>query len=245
LTISAYPGEAPVLSGGVLLPPLMWAPFNVNMTGPINGTTVVDSCIPGPGESNPGTCLWGGTTPTPQGCAALCEGNATCNAYTWHDANQGVYALACVLRVDGQWLPGPQSGHYSGQKFNVYVAPLAPAAGAGVAFPFDTLFYNGRRAVRARYPNANPETQQSPIGYDSASGWLPPKPYPTPTNVEIGQPSRSFDVYFPTFQLGLGGTVAQFNPPESFWGTTNPPAGNQYNVPGGVVSNDTNGRGWG
>ena len=44
------------------------------------------------------------------------------------------------------------------------------------------------RAPRARYPNANPETDQYPIGWNSDRGvqWLPPRP--TKTKLQLVGP---------------------------------------------------------
>ena len=58
--------------------------------------------------------------------------------------------------------------------------------------PFQTLFADNRRAIRARYPNGNPETEFYPDGFTSASSWLPPKAAASPVEIHIPSPARSF-----------------------------------------------------
>jgi hypothetical protein len=58
--------------------------------------------------------------------------------------------------VDGIWSLFAQAGHTSGVKNNVYVADLT-AAGVNLPAPILSLFAGNRRAIRARYPSANPE----------------------------------------------------------------------------------------
>eukprot|EP01137_Pigoraptor_chileana_P024016 Opistho-2@91291 len=106
---------------------------------------------------------------------------------------------------------------------------------------FDTLFVNGRRAVRARYPNGNPETtglHTNPTGYISqAKSWLPQNTYPAATEIHIDNPSRRN--HFPTFAVGIGGSVVQFDPPVSYFATQAPVGGGAgtYGVPGGLEYN--------
>lgn len=241
LSIEAYPGEVPVLSGAVPITGLTWSMYSSNasngMQGPFTDTTDVDSCINAPGESS-NLCSYNGTTPDWQTCEQNCAANSTCTAYTWHDAKQGVYALDCYFRIDGVWTGESQSGHISGYKANPATIWQASLAGVqGLKMPFDTILFadTNRRAVRARFPNGNPELSQTPVGFTDAASWLAPKSYPNPTDITIPTPNRPADVWFPTFQWGLDGTVSNFNPPGSFWGSTNPPAGSQYQVPSGLV----------
>ena len=102
--------------------------------------------------------------------------------------------------------------------------------------PFTQLFIDGRRAVRARYPNGNPETtglHTDPTGYFStADKW-----YKTPpiagTSYVVETPNRN-GTHFPYFSLGEGGSVSVFDPPESYWGVAHPDAGETYSVPVGM-----------
>ena len=67
---------------------------------------------------------------------------------------------------------GSGSGSSSGSGSGVFVTTLPAAAADGSELPadFDTLFVGGRRATRARFPNANAETQGL---QDVDSGYLP------------------------------------------------------------------------
>ena len=248
LTIAAYPGEAPVLSGGAPLGGLAWAPQpspspgppppGPPMAGPFQGSILAmgnGGCVDAPGATNPGVCQPLGQLPTAAACAAACLNASTCTGYTWHDATLGSWARWCYARLDGFEGNNHASNHVCGWR----AAPPPPPPNvwratvpAGVA-PFDQLFINGRRLVRARWPNANPEVQLSPEGFASAARWLPPRQYGAPAEAhDNGVRAGSRD--FPNFQWGTGGTVANFSG-GSFWGTRSPPAGAQYNVPSGLV----------
>lgn len=104
---------------------------------------------------------------------------------------------------------------------------------------FATLFINGRRAVRARYPDGNPETMglhTNPTGYvSSADKWLPPRASAKPYQLVIDKPQRN-GTNFPQFILGMDGIVSEFDPPESFWGSINARGGGAslYTIPSGL-----------
>lgn len=106
---------------------------------------------------------------------------------------------------------------------------------------FDQIFVNGRRAVRARFPNANPEIMglhTIPTGYvPNASKWLPPYNKPDPVEIHIESPLRHTSL-FQEYFLGIDGTVEQFNPPKSYWGVKNPNYGSMYKVPSGLSYSD-------
>ena len=104
--------------------------------------------------------------------------------------------------------------------------------------PFNQLFIDGRRAVRARYPNANPEINglhTDPTGYFSAAEqWYNSQPQ-VGTTIVIEDPNRN-GTHFPYFSLGEGGSVSVFDPPKSYWGTAKPVGGGGsiYEVPVGM-----------
>ena len=101
---------------------------------------------------------------------------------------------------------------------------------------FNELFINGRRAVRARYPNGNPETtglHTDPTGYfPTADHWYHLSPDPGIAFV-IDNPNRN-GTHFPYFSVGEGGSVSVFDPPVSYWGVAQPDAGETYAVPIGM-----------
>ena len=72
------------------------------------------------------------------------------------------------------------------------------------------LYTEGARLIRARYPNADPSYQglwTVPSGWlDAPQRWLPPKPHPPVTLVEVREPSRN-GTAFPYFQAGVGGSM--------------------------------------
>ena len=116
----------------------------------------------------------------------------------------------------------------------IFVADLSEQSPA----PFTQLFINGRRAVRARYPDGNPETMgahTNPSGYyPKSDAWYTPEAIPGAL-VLINDPSRN-GTHFPDFNIGIGGSVSVFDPPESYWGTSSPVGGGgrTYTVPVGM-----------
>ena len=109
---------------------------------------------------------------------------------------------------------------------------------------FATLFIDGRRAVRARYPDGNPETMglhTNPTGYvSSADSWLPPINPVEPYQLVIDDPQRN-GTNFPKFILGIDGVVSEFDPPESYWGSVNSRGGGAslYTIPSGLRYNES------
>src|SRR5688572_11693864 len=84
--------------------------------------------------------------------------------------------LCCVASGEEAVLSGGLD--ISSLPFSVYageilVAPL-PAGACITSNCLNELFVNGRRAVRARYPNGNPETQG--LWTVNNTGYVPPPP---------------------------------------------------------------------
>eukprot|EP01137_Pigoraptor_chileana_P011890 Opistho-2@63489 len=150
-----------------------------------------------------------------------------------------VMSAGCMLdklqwkKVDAPASPGAEAANES----NIYVANVA-SHNCG---QFETLFVDGRRAVRARYPNANPETSglhTTPTGYiPTAKSWLPPVKSPPAIEIHIDNLSRRN--LFSTFSVGIGGSVSQFDPPVSYYAPREPIArGVTYAIATGLTYND-------
>jgi hypothetical protein len=242
IALVGFPGEAPIVSGGVALPTdLVWTRVQPlpagGVSGPFPELSIV-SDAPGltPGGNVTGI-VFAGDFATGNACKAACAAAAECTGYTWHDSTvTSGWALQCFFRTDGQYQPTQQTpGHFCGQKTLGQNATIWRAALPAGTAPFDNLFdaARGRRFTRARSPNGNPEMQID--GFTGgATAWLPPLPFDPPQEVHIASPSRDDDPFFPTYQLGIGGTCAIFQPAEGFWCSKSPPAGNQFNVPSGM-----------
>ena len=149
-------------------------------------------------------------------CQTACEKDSSCFAFTWHDETQNNFSNMCYFHTDGLWVPSAKEGAISGRKVNIVVADLSSQDPT----PFTTLFLNGRRAVRARYPDGNPETMglhTNPTGYvQSAVKWLPlPHDQPAPSAaISVDSPQRN-GTHFPQYHLLIGGSNAVFDPPKS------------------------------
>ncbi len=91
--------------------------------GPLlSDTTALDlssgGCVNNPGDVN-AICADAGQMANATLCAAACAARTDCSAMTWHDANQGAWAMHCVLRLDGVWAPracGAGCGHTAANK---------------------------------------------------------------------------------------------------------------------------------
>jgi hypothetical protein len=156
LTIANYPGEAPVLTSGMVLKPT-WAPVALppaslqrQLPRPAAGTATRALPRSGcnwttfPGEDNmfddwPSPTVVNTSAAAGQAdCAARCLAytQATCYSWIWYSADSGYgpeWAGQCFLRTDPTWAPAPQANTWSGacitppQPPNVYVADLAAA----------------------------------------------------------------------------------------------------------------------
>ena len=97
-------------------------------------------------------------------------------ACTWHSALvEPEYRLQCWLRLDGVWAPTSDANHTAGYLRpnpptpNVWAASLAHLGVTSVP----GLRLNNKRLVRARFPNADPETdgfEPQAIGFDQRAG---------------------------------------------------------------------------
>lgn len=107
-----------------------------------------------------------------------------------------VVSGAAPLPLSTQWMPWKQGGGSNVWSARVSL-PVVPGS----------LFVEGARMVRARWPNANPETDLIPAGYSNATSWLPPSPASPPVPVELPQLSRPWDHYFPNWTWAVNGTA--------------------------------------
>eukprot|EP01112_Ceratiomyxa_fruticulosa_P011056 TRINITY_DN2973_c0_g1_i3.p1 TRINITY_DN2973_c0_g1~~TRINITY_DN2973_c0_g1_i3.p1 ORF type:complete len:456 (+),score=86.88 TRINITY_DN2973_c0_g1_i3:344-1711(+) len=81
------------------------------------------------------------------------------------------------------------------------------------------LQINGQRAVRARFPNADPETALYPSGWwtGGEAAWKKPLSYPPSITVLTSSPERDDILQFQQYSVGVGGSCSIFSPDESFW----------------------------
>ena len=232
LMIAGYKDEQVTISGGKQYN-FKWSQLVNDMGPPEYGISAIGTVDAG--ESNNRVKYYGETNDSME-CQTACEKNSSCYAFTWHDNTTGSFSNLCYFRVDGLWVPKSEAGATSGKKLKILAADLSDQN----PNTFTSLFINGRRAVRARYPGGNPETtglHTNPTGYvSSAVKWLPPTPKPPATEIHIAEPQLN-NTHFPEFQIGIGGPVAVFDPPESYWGTAHPTGGGgrTYEITTGLV----------
>ena len=98
------------------------------------------------------------------------------------------------------------------------------------------LRVNNKRAIRARYPNADPE-----LGFGStltADKWLPPTlPQKPDKEINPSDPFRNSSNSFTKYELGIGGPCKNFDPPAGYWCGTHIAGGGPhiYTVPSGMT----------
>ena len=233
LVITGYGDEKATISGGRMYS-FEWEEIT-NEIGPLQaGVNAMNDSSVDPGESN-GKAKYYGMLDNATACQNACKTDNSCFAFTWYNTSFPLFAKMCYFRVDGLWAPHSQEGATSGKKLHILAANLTDQKPNA----FTSLFINGRRAIRARYPDGNPETMglhTNPTGYvTQAARWLPPEDKPAATEVDLDSPER-LGTYFPAFQIGIGGPVNVFDPPESYWGTKDPAGGGgaTYKVPTGL-----------
>ena len=251
------------LSGAQALPSdLKWTQYKVQpaQTGVLNALA---------GQNNQHGCLSNGTSgactchyePVAATCMAACQalGSTACKSYAWSGVGSIAtvddgWANQCCLRSDETWNPVSQSAHTSGKwmgalpAINSWKTVLSPSAAKTMDGSYPAQLRVGAdaasevmRAPRARHPNANPETDLFPKGWNSDSGvsWLPPRPYKTKlqivgpiNNSEINERGTST---FLNYGGGINGPCEVFSPPFSYWCQAHPQGGGgfQYFVPSG------------
>lgn len=184
------PGDPAEFTGAKRIQKLKWQRYHVLPTPPTpaipasflpNMNNVYNEAV-AHGDS-PGIKFLGIMT-TPQSCQGACNATTGCMSFTWHPntSAMGDFKLNCFGRTTSQWKPRPQSGMYSGQTAQAPHAPNVSAANAWVADVSASLppgssvlglRVNGARGIRARFPNANPETASSfPPWVDNGYGGI-------------------------------------------------------------------------
>ena len=250
LTLTAAPNakSAPVVSGGVelqLSAPGAWKPMGGQQPDRFVAHDAMNVVEPG---ANNQTVFDAGVTADQAACQAACaaQGAGVCTAYTWHDANQGVYAGKCLWRNDGVWKPVAQSGHFSAQHFaatNIWVTDISASGVKSVP----GLQIDGARATRARYPNL-PGGREASCGYDCmVSGgdgqWTPPdfNKYGPVTfytdNHTATWRNNTPSNWFQHYMIGVNGLCSVYDPPVGYWCSEHPSGGGAFafRTPSGVT----------
>ena len=128
-------------------------------------------------------------------------------------------ALAQGTELSLTW---SKSDSFAAASGDVYVADL-PAG----TVEFDQLFVDGKREIRAKYPNGDPETtglHTANTGYISAGEWSSKRsPHPTTQSSTVDLTSAKSmreAPSCPTFKMGFGGGCERYAKNRSFWGAT-------------------------
>ena len=254
LHLIGYPGETATVSGGVELTGISWTPYNVTPTPPPSPSPPAGKWTVQDGynyvfdyEAGDPNFPTLGTPDNKDDCEKLCQADAKCSAYTWHDEHQGSYAKRCVGRLDGHFEAHAQGGHFSGHDSaatpssgpsptpsppagppNVYVTDVKDDIGGVMG----GLQLDGERATIARYPN-QPGGVETSCGYGCmvASGdatWTPPNfnKYGNVTYYTDMIPAHKrndsaagggLDNWFSHYMIGVNGLCSVYDPPVSYW----------------------------
>ena len=247
LTIQSFGDGETVLSGAKLLSAagLAWERHKV-----ANGSAVW-TVEPGMNAVYAATATPGGPvsihgkTDTAALCEAACKATANCNVFTWHEPSVAGYANQCWLRTDGACCGTPEAGHISGylkqNSSNVWKTQIPASMGID---SIAGLRLNSARGQRARFPNANSETDLFPKGWVGGNGagslkWAPVMHGPAPDqNIQVSSPNRSFCMSeFEFYEEGKGGCCAGFTPAEGYWCSDKTSGGGAftYRIPSGIT----------
>ena len=205
-----------------------------------------------------GPVLYLGTFSSAQDClnAVNSSHRGPFTSFTWNPAahGSGAYSGMCYGITDGSWLDHTQAGFVSGRRQQVPQVPqVTGGAGAATAKPgavFVTkvggslaavpgLRRNGKRCIRARFPNiADAESHMSIHAIDGWIGarttWVPPVPPAAPA-IEINASAREWPgMDWPMnesggvplsetgtggqgfYTMGLGGPCNEMDPPYGY-----------------------------
>eukprot|EP00750_Incisomonas_marina_P033516 INCI9889.3.p1 GENE.INCI9889.3~~INCI9889.3.p1 ORF type:complete len:911 (+),score=132.78 INCI9889.3:121-2853(+) len=266
LTIQSFQGEVAELTGTapIAAAALKWEEYKVDT----NASTTM-SAVPNMnmvygatfGENNT-HISYAGKTSDAQTCSDFCLGSDDCDAFTWHDPQQPAgdqqWDNMCYFVRHNQAIEQhPQTHHFSGIKqvrspSNVWVAR---GAASNLPNPATGLRVNGMRAIRARWPNGDPEYQLFPDGWEADVSWAPPIAWTkAPEDIVVNSPNRSdegpcssVDGYC-FYATGVGGRCADYGyePPSGYWCASQPPRGAEYSTqnPSALSSGALGSRSW-
>eukprot|EP00051_Salpingoeca_urceolata_P027355 m.481138 g.481138 ORF g.481138 m.481138 type:complete len:908 (+) comp22057_c0_seq1:176-2899(+) len=227
LTVAGYPGENATVSGATLLQP-SWTP--VPDQGQRKCTTYPNTDASDGGDL-PGS---GFVTATAEECVANCSANCKCVVGVWGSDGSD---HECFIKFSGTiGTPGAKAGNtaFMCDVCTPHVWQTKLPAGMNEV---TGLLVNGSRGVRARFPNANPETDKFPAGYiDVATKFYLPKDVGPSTMIHYNYTRTDFPRLFRTYEAGVGGHCSRYDPPISYW-CSNMIAGGgagNYMVPSGL-----------
>jgi len=246
--LMAYPGEAPVMSGGIKLQNVEWKPAAAPR--PLNNSWIVtndDNSVYDGHIDNQTYFLLGELD-----SAVECEQAANASGFdvfTYHDTTVEPQFRRQCWGKNGPYVPHKESGHTSGHRsssfaFNGFVANVK-----GQIEDAPGLQLDGVRATRARYPNLPGGIEVSP-GYGamidgSSAKWTPPDlnkygPVKFYTD-EIPEDRRNTtDNWFNNYMIGTDGLCSVYDPPVSYWCSEHPSGGGAFafRTPRGVTPGD-------
>ena len=155
------------------------------------------------------------------------------------DSGGGSAVLSGAVPIAPSWKQVKRIGSNTLWKTAVAHAPAA----------IDTLLFGGVRAISARFPDADPESDKFPIGYITKGGsWAAPADLGSPQYIEYPDINRtSFRALFKDFRGGVGGQCSHYSPPYSYWcanttqggGAHKSGQGGEYEVPSGLTATNT------
>eukprot|EP00041_Stephanoeca_diplocostata_P008798 m.131773 g.131773 ORF g.131773 m.131773 type:complete len:956 (+) comp17481_c0_seq4:331-3198(+) len=266
LTIQNFEGEHVTVSGGVPLTlSSPWQPYKVN-----NGSSGKDWVTYANQNNVYGRAHSGTDTATVKfigkyaswdACfaAAKVSPKGPFQSVTYHEANfsrNAGWATQCFGTTDSFWSPRAEENIISArdESFNTYanIWELDLSHLEDVT-EIDGLRINGQRAIRAKYPNGNPElTGPDAVDVltynagwiDADTTWIKPADKWAETKDVVTNGSHWPGVNWPTaeeggggqegegdwgdFHIGQGGFCDDIFPPAGYWCSQNPPRGNCY-----------------
>ena len=189
ITIENYNGEHATVSGGVAftVPKAAWSPYKQKRGWELSaGANNVFGQAASKGDTDSIKYLGQFTTTAECEAAAKVDaaGHGPFHSFTFHTpAFGGEFAGQCFGRTDRAWSPTAQPKVDSGRLVvqNTWVASVDGIKALAGVKEFVGLRIDGRRAIRAKYPNGDPEQSghflrgagASMGGGDYVEGWVP------------------------------------------------------------------------
>ena len=269
LTIQNYDGERVTVSGGIpinITGQRLWKPYKVKhgWDSPALGGNNIYGKVPAP-KTNTSLVKYLGSFPTLAACQEAAR--ADFGSVTWHHPDfDRSWASQCygTLQRSGWWNPFREEGVDSVQflRQNIWVVDLKEAdklANSRLGSD-DSSFKglrtpDGRRAIRAKFPNGDPELsgqwyESSDPGMGAGeyvTGWVTQdtewlKPDRKPDATELVANGKDWPgVFWPDaeeggskwtgegdwgdFHIGMGGYCDDIFPPTGYWCSMKPPRG--------------------
>lgn len=217
ITYSGYPSETATLSGGAVITCPKWESLSFRYSARPAYSNIKGQVAPG---NSTATIKYLGKTSSFQECINRLQGRYL--SYVWHGVSKDTaWNMMCYGRTDNVWTLIPSENAVSGQRVTPFRCHLPQLKTSNEGF--STLFVNGERYWRARYPNEDKVnyTVWGGNGYVNATRGFggsqsnPPR-YPAQPPTGLAYDPKTFSPFVGNWTHVDDAIVHVF--PSSYWG---------------------------